>query len=84
MEVTRDLPTPPFPLTTPMTFLMLLMACGFLRKSAADASLLLQFCVQVLQSWVQPSGTGSCAAPAQLAEQVEQSWVHSLMMIFPP
>ena len=47
---------------------MLLMAWGFLRKSATDASLLLQFCVQVLQSWVQPSGTGSCAAPAHFAD----------------
>ena len=31
--VTRLLPTPPLPLTTPMTFLMLLMVWGFSMKS---------------------------------------------------
>jgi hypothetical protein len=33
IEVTSDLPTPPFPLTTAMTFLTLLISCSFSEKS---------------------------------------------------
>ena len=46
--VTRDLPTPPLPLTTPITFLIWLWAWG-----ASCMSLDSQFCEQLLQSWLQ-------------------------------
>ena len=51
-EVTRLLPTPPLPLTTPITFLTLLSSWGFSRKSSGDICLLGQSSPQELQSWV--------------------------------
>ena len=56
-DVTMDLPTPPLPDTTPITFLMLDSACGASWKSSGccrEAQLLLQ----VLQSCVQFSLMG--------------------------
>ena len=51
-EVTRDLPTPPLPLTTPMTFLTLLRSLSFSRKSSLEGCLLEQLAEHVLQSCV--------------------------------
>ena len=55
--VTRDLPTPPLPLTTAMTFFTLDSGFSALRKLSAFLS-------------------------AQFSPQVEQSWVHSLILRF--
>ena len=52
-DVTMDLPTPPLPLTTPMTCLTLLWALAFAEKSGLPPVRLAQFSPQVLQSWVQ-------------------------------
>ena len=49
MEVTDDLPTPPLPLTTPITFLMLLSSCGFSLKSVFASFLSVQSSSQLLQ-----------------------------------
>jgi hypothetical protein len=58
IDVIMLLPTPPLPLTTPMTFLTLLRGLGFARRSSLegflDAQLLLhveQSCVQVTSSF---------------------------------
>ena len=56
-DVTRDLPTPPLPLTTAMTFLTLAPSRRLLRKLSAVLS-------------------------AQSLPQVEQSCVHSLILLF--
>jgi len=54
MEVTIDLPTPPLPLTTPITFRMLLISWGFSIKLVGAPPLREgQFSPQELQSWVQ-------------------------------
>ena len=42
-----DLPTPPLPLTTPMTFLTLLCALALAEKSGAPPSRLEQFALQL-------------------------------------
>ena len=55
-QVTVDLPTPPLPLTTAITFLTLESSLTGLHRSC-----------------------GPCRS-AQLAPQVEQSWVHSLIL----
>ena len=52
-EVTKDFPTPPLPLTTPMTFLTELSGFNFSRKLFLSCVLLLQFSPQVLQLCVQ-------------------------------
>jgi hypothetical protein len=49
-EVTRDLPTPPLPLTMPMTFLIWLRSCGFSEKTTAFSE---QPWLQLLQSELQ-------------------------------
>ena len=51
--VTRDFPTPPFPLTTPITFLTLLAGFNGSKKLVCSAVRLLQFSPQELQLWVQ-------------------------------
>ena len=56
--VTRDLPTPPLPLTTPMTFFTWLWAFAGAEKSGAPPLRLGQFSPQLLQSWVQFSLMG--------------------------
>ncbi len=61
-----DLPTPPLPLTTPMTFLMLLMGWGASRKLWGAWVLSPQFWLQDPQSWVQPSGVLDMAFRAPL------------------
>src|SRR5690554_765540 len=53
MDVTSDFPTPPLPLTTPITFLMLLISCGFSEKSFFFSSLSAQSSEQLLQLWLQ-------------------------------
>ena len=53
MAVTRDLPTPPLPLTTPITFLTLLAGFNGSKKLVCSAVRLLQDSPQVLQLWVQ-------------------------------
>ena len=53
MPVTRDLPTPPLPLTTPITFFTLLWALAWARKSGFCSLRLGQFWLQLEQSWVQ-------------------------------
>ncbi len=54
-EVTILLPTPPFPLTTPITFPILLSSCGATKKSAGFALREAQFSEQLPQSLLQPS-----------------------------
>ena len=56
-EVTRDLPTPPLPLATAMTLRTELISCGASKKSFRLFVLEGQFSPQLLQSWVQFSGT---------------------------
>src|SRR5688572_14538460 len=53
MEVTSDFPTPPLPLTTPITLLMLLISCGFTEKSFFFSFLSAQSSEQLLQLWLQ-------------------------------
>src|SRR5690554_7392643 len=53
MEVTSDFPTPPLPLTIPITFLMLLISCGFTEKSFFFSFLSAQSSEQLLQLWLQ-------------------------------
>src|SRR5690554_2655812 len=53
IDVTRDLPTPPFPLTTPITFLTLLISCGFALKSVCCFFLSAHSSAQLLQLWLQ-------------------------------
>ena len=52
-EVTIDLPTPPLPDTTPITFLTELPLLNFTRKSSGLDSLCAQLSPQLLQSCVQ-------------------------------
>src|SRR5699024_7484894 len=53
MALVMLLPTPPLPDTTPITFLMWLLACG---GSCCGAALRLeQLALQLLQSWVHSS-----------------------------
>ena len=49
MLVTKDLPTPPFPLTIPLTFFTELFGFNASRKLVCSAVLLLQFSPQLLQ-----------------------------------
>ena len=56
-EVTRDLPTPPFPLTMPITFPTELAGFKGSKKLVRSVVRLLQFSLQELQSWVQFSLT---------------------------
>ena len=49
MLVTKDLPTPPFPLTIPITFFTELFGFNASRKLVCSAVLLLQFSPQLLQ-----------------------------------
>ena len=51
-EATIDLPTPPFPLTMPITFFTWLLALASAAKSLFRLS---QFALHVLQSWVHSS-----------------------------
>jgi hypothetical protein len=48
-EVTSHFPTPPFPLTIPITLFMLLSSCGFAEKSGFPPFLEEQFSLQLLQ-----------------------------------
>ena len=50
MEVTRDLPTPPFPLTMPMTFFTLLSGANASKKLVLSVVRLSQFALQEPQS----------------------------------
>ena len=52
-EVTKDFPTPPLPLTTPMTFFTELAGFNFSRKLCGSLVLLPQFAEHVPQLWVQ-------------------------------
>ena len=52
-EVTSDFPTPPLPLTTPITFRTLLSGLAGTLKSGFSASA--HFCWQLPQSWEQLS-----------------------------
>ena len=52
-DVTKDFPTPPFPLTTPITFFTELAGFNFSRKLCGSFVLLPQFAVQLPQSCVQ-------------------------------
>ena len=52
-EVTKDFPTPPLPLTTPMTFFTELAGSNFSRKLCGSFVLLPQFAEHVPQLWVQ-------------------------------
>ena len=56
-EVTRDFPTPPLPLATAMILRTELISWGASKKSFRLFVLEGQFSPQVLQSWVQFSGT---------------------------
>ena len=52
MEVTKDLPTPPLPLTTPITFFTELAGFSASRNSLLSALRLSQFALQEPQSWL--------------------------------
>ena len=52
-EVTKDLPTPPLPLTMPITLPTELAGFNGSKKLVRSAVRLLQFSPQELQSWVQ-------------------------------
>ena len=52
-DVTKDFPTPPLPLTTPITFFTELAGFNFSRKLCGSLVLLPQFAEQVPQLWVQ-------------------------------
>ena len=51
--VTKDFPTPPLPLTTPITFFTELAGFNFSRKLCGSLVLLPQFAEHVPQLWVQ-------------------------------